>query len=107
VTNAGPEDSRFGMWARVLEPGDTMEISVDPKFSASLADLSSTLHLTYLDQGNGSILVSTGGKEMTAQCEDSGEWRQTSMELNGSVRQISIRAEGAPATLHMVEITRD
>ena len=44
VVNVGPEDQRFGAWARILPAGETMQLELDEPFVASLSDHPSLDH---------------------------------------------------------------
>jgi hypothetical protein len=100
------EDERYGMWARVLQPGDIMRLALDEAFSESLQDDKPMVRATFLDKGKGSIKVSATGMTVTTSCTDSGKWRTANIRIDGAKianmykgGRLSIEAVDEPATL--------
>jgi hypothetical protein len=113
VKKSGPDDQRFGAWARLLPRDQTMQLVLDDTFAACLATQPAELRVTYLDRGTGSFDIQAAGQTFHAQCSDSGRWKTSAWKLSRQVfgkadsgAHISLRALGADLTLHMVEIIR-
>ncbi len=110
----GPDEQRFGAWARLLPRGQTMQLTLDDAFAASLATQTAELRVTYLDRGTGSFDIQAAGQTFHAQCNDSGRWKTSAWELSRPVfgkddarAHMILRALGADLILHMVEVTRN
>jgi hypothetical protein len=113
VKSVGPDDQRFGAWARLLPCDQTMQLVLDDRFAASLATQAAELRVTYLDHGTGAFDVQASGQTFHAQCSDSGRWKTIAWELTRPVFpktdasvHVSLRALGADLTVHMVEVVR-
>lgn len=113
VKKAGPDDQRFGAWARLLPRDQTMQLVLDDTFAASLATQTAELRVTYLDRGTGSFDIQAAGQTFRAQCGDSGRWKTIAWELSrpafrktGSGAHLRLRALGTDLVLHMVEVSR-
>ncbi len=110
VENVGPTSSRFGMWARVLQPGDTMQLQLNPLFLKSLGSNDATIHLIYLDEGNAKLQAIAGDKTFNFDCTNSGQWKDQSFKINpssiqpGASAHITLQCTGNPITLHMLEV---
>ena len=109
----GPDEQRFGAWARLLSRDQMMQLVLDETFVASLATQAAELRVTYLDRGTGSLEIQAAGQTFRAQCADSGRWKTATWQLqnpvfekNSSGAHVSLRALGAELILHMVEVTR-
>jgi hypothetical protein len=108
----GPDDQRFGAWARTLPAGTPLEFSLDDAFARSLAPGKPLLRVTYLDRGTGVFTVQAAGREFRVQLGDSGRWKSVQFDIargqltaNAAGAHLSIRGE-RDVTLHMVEVLR-
>ena len=113
VKKAGPEDQRFGAWARLLPDGQTMQLMLEDRFAASLTAQTAEVRVTYLDRGTGAVEVQAAGKTFRTQCTNSGRWKTAAWELSrpafakdSSGAHLRLHALGAELTVHMVEVTR-
>ena len=113
VKNAGPDDQRFGAWARLLPRDETMRLVLDDAFAASLATQNAELHITHLDQGTGSFDIHAAGQTFHAQSNNSGRWKTIVYELSrpdfgkdDSGAHVRLNARGSDLTLHMVAVAR-
>jgi hypothetical protein len=113
VVNVGPDDQRFGAWARVLPAGQSMRLKLDDDFAESLRDQASRIHLTYLDQGRGTCRLETGATVMEVQRKGSGRWQTASIDIppgglisDNAGAHIRLTASTSPIHLHMVEVER-
>ena len=113
VKSVGPDDQRFGAWARLLPCDQTMQLVLDDRFAASLATQAAELRVTYLDSGTGTFDVQAAGQTFHVQCSDSGRWKTVARELprpvfpkNDASAHVSLHALGADLIVHMVEVAR-
>ena len=102
----GPDDQRFGAWARTLEKGGAAVFAPDADFARSLAGKGATLRVIYLDRGEGSFAVDAAGQKFRQPLGGSGRWKTAEFRLGGgALGEIRITA-GEDLTLHMVEVAR-
>ncbi len=99
----GPDNERFGAWARTLAKGDLAKFQLDPDFARSLSN--ATLRVTFLDQGPGTFKVRAGGKTFQEKWSGSGRWKTAEFQANPAGESITIEAD-AELTLHMIEVRR-
>lgn len=111
VKKMGPDEQRFGAWARLLPRDQNMQLVLDDTFAASLATQTAELRVTYLDRGAGSFDIQAAGRTYHAQCSASGRWKTLAWELSRPVfgkddsnAHVSLRALGSDLILHMVEV---
>jgi hypothetical protein len=74
VVNIGPDDQRFGAFARILPAGETMSFSLNPVFVRSLESNTVEVRVTYLDDSRGSFDVRVGEEDHLAAKMGSGNW---------------------------------
>ena len=113
IVNVGPDEQRYGAWARVLPAGQVMQLALDADFAASLDGARVTVRVVYLDTAEGAFDVLTAGSEQRQHLQGSGRWRELRMKVPAEPfrskptdARIRIRAVGAPIHLHMVEVQR-
>ena len=111
---AGPDDQRFGAWARLLPGTETMRFVLDQTFAASLNAQTTELRVTYLDQGTGAFEVKAGDQKFTTHCTNTGRWKTTLWNMppalykqDDSGAQVSLQALDADLILHMLEVVRN
>lgn len=111
IINIGPDDRRFGAWARRLPPKESLSVEVDAAFAASLNG--ACINVVYLDDHAGSFTVHVAGETFRVKMSGSGEWKTETVALNSTRRSlwrrnpcISVCAGNAPVFLHMIEVTR-
>lgn len=113
VVNIGPEEQRFGAWARVLPAGESMQLGLDPVFAASLANGDVVIRVVYLDEADGALHIRLPDHIARQKLTGTGQWREfivqgsgMTLAQNRSGEQIEIQANDAPIHLHMVEVQR-
>ncbi|TWT78779.1 Beta-galactosidase [Planctomycetes bacterium CA13] len=113
VVNVGPDDQRFGAWARVLPAGESVRLKVNQVFVDSLPDRGSRMNVTYLDQDVGRLHVSVGDQSMDVVCRGTNRWQTASLEVpSGKLNadhdgsHLRLTATESPIYLHMVEVER-
>ncbi|MCL4401400.1 MAG: beta-galactosidase [Acidobacteria bacterium] len=112
LEKAGPDDQRFGAWARLLANGKTAGFAMNGDFARSLEGHAATVNVIYLDRGRGSFATGCGGKKFTTVLADTGRWKTATFTLDRAAfqpaaggAQITISAD-TDLTLHMVEVRR-
>ena len=116
LDNAGPDDQRFGRWARAIEGPGQMLFRLDPQFAASLRGNPCRIRLVYLDDGTNSLAIhwDEAGKPGARAVQKSGmgRWKELLIDvpeagfgagLDGADIQLS--GEGRNV-FHMVEVLR-
>jgi hypothetical protein len=107
VEKAGPDDQRFGAWARVLKKGAEARFTLDPEFARSLRGRTPSLNIVYLDRGRGSLVLRYSGKRSDWPIEDTGRWRTATLPVeNTSFTDDIVVTADTDVTLHMVEVRR-
>jgi len=113
VVNVGPDDQRFGAWARRLPARDIMRIALDEAFADSLQGTTPQVKVVYLDEPGKRLDVSMAGRTETVNMIGTGHWQMASFDVVGSSLQpdsagthIQLRTGKDPIHLHMVEVER-
>ena len=110
--NAGPDEQRYGAWARIIPAGGRARFQLDPRFAASLADAAVTIHVVYLDDHSGTFRLDIAGATETVAMRKSGRWQTAEFVISGKdLQKPNDKADFAitsnqPLTLHMVEVLR-
>jgi hypothetical protein len=103
----GPDEQRFGGWARRLEPGTGMVLRLNEEFAASLADGKAVVQLTFLDEEGASGILRCAGSSREVTGTGTGRWQTLSIPVPAwQGNTVSIQAGKSPLTLHMVEVQR-
>jgi hypothetical protein len=112
-TNVGPDDQRYGAWARLLPVNESMRLVLDDTFAQSLEGKHVEVRVTYLDSANGSFVTKVSGQTFSTILAGTGRWLtaafpipQTHLAKDSSGAEISVQASGAAICFHMVEIVR-
>jgi hypothetical protein len=108
----GPDDQRFGAWARTVPGGAQAKFALDEAFARSMDGKNAKLRVVFLDRGVGSFTVRASGREFRGALGDTGRWKTAEFEI-GSARfaadeagaHVAIGSEGG-VTLHMIEVMR-
>ncbi|OPZ17286.1 MAG: hypothetical protein BWZ10_01231 [candidate division BRC1 bacterium ADurb.BinA364] len=110
----GPDEQRFGAWARILPAGASMRLKADPAFLASLPPSGASVNVTYLDEGEGALAVRFGVERHEIALGGSGRWKVASLPASAAAlaggdgaETIVLEARGASVALHMAEILRE
>ncbi|MCX7012376.1 MAG: beta-galactosidase [Candidatus Sumerlaeota bacterium] len=113
VTKVGPDQIRYGGYARRLPAHESMRLKVDGRFLESLKG-SCRLSVIYFDDAAGSpFAVSAGGQTWEAPMKGGAAWQTAGFDMAASAfkpaadgAQIVIQAADAPICLHMATIER-
>lgn len=112
VKLVGPEDQRYGAWARQLPADNSMSFHIDSRFLAVQDEQRLLVRVVYLDAGTGGFEVATPGWHSSRTLTNTGrwqtaEWTVAANDLRTEGRSnITVRALAQPITLHMVEVCR-
>jgi hypothetical protein len=102
----GPDDQRFGAWARTLAGGAEAKFELDSVLARSLADKKATLRVIFFDRGTGNITIQAGGRKFERALAGSGRWQTAEFAIDrAGFTDIAISAT-ADLTLHMIEVVR-
>jgi hypothetical protein len=109
---AGPDDQRFGAWARTLPKGGEAKFALDPEFAASLTGKKVILRVVFLERGAGTFAVRAAGRNFDQALTDSGRWKTAEFPIDRFT--LAATADGAhiaiqaadDLTLHMLEVAR-
>ena len=110
LRDVGPGNQRQGAWARMLAPGNTLVLGMDPRFAESLGKLQ--VRVTYLDSpeaAGSTFTVEAAGHKLTVEREGIGGWRVAVLESTQSQpadARVHIIPDGKPLILHMVEVAK-
>jgi len=109
----GPDEERFGAWARTLPRDGEAKFALDPAFARSVEGKSVVIGVIYLDRGNGMFTVRAAGRKFEQPLGRSGRWRRAAFKIDrvsfasdGNSAHVTIVA-AADLTLHMIEIARN
>ncbi|MCX7015061.1 MAG: beta-galactosidase [Candidatus Sumerlaeota bacterium] len=116
LKNTGPDDQRFGAWARAIEGDGRMVFRLDPAFAASLDGKPSKIRVVYLDEGTNPFTVAwdENGAPQTREVKKtgSGRWKDeliaiAASGLGGKLDGGDVRLTGQGRNVfHMVEVER-
>jgi len=118
VINRGPDEQRFGAWARQVLAGDSLRIALDTNFVQSLGGQPAVLRVIYLDDaslaGTEFDVIHSGGQTLTVLSGGTGKWKELEIsiananfvaDVNGA--HISVVNTGSQTLeLHMIEVRR-
>jgi len=105
IINIGPDNQRFGAWARKLPAGKEIKLALNPTFAASLKG-GAKIRITYLDDGPGGFSVEAGLKAHSVKMKATGRWQTAEFPIVGNSPKIALTAGKSPLLLHMVEVVR-
>jgi hypothetical protein len=114
VTNIGPEDVRYGAYARRLPAQAAMHLKTDARFLQSLGKAGCKLRVIYFDDAaNGSFSVSAGGQTWKVPLHGSKTWETATFDSSAATfpessdgSQITIQNGNSPICLHMLAVER-
>ena len=112
VKNVGPDEQRYGAWARIIPTSGRASFQLDNRFAASLANTKATVRIIYLDDSDGKFSVRVGNQQMAVPMKKSERWQVAEIQVDP---QTFVHRKGAadirltpdqPLTLHIVEVSR-
>ena len=109
VVNLGPDEQRFGAWARRLPPRETMRLKADASFLESLKRSRANVRVIYLDE-DGAFKLQAAGREWDVPLKKSGRWKIFNVTVDGAAmakdNPIRLTAADRFVHFHMLEIER-
>jgi hypothetical protein len=107
IEKAGPDDQRFGAWARLLKKGTKAAFALNPEFASSLAGKPATVNITYLDRGKGQVELRYSGTCSYAPVKDTGRWLTAEFPVGKSAFDSGIALSAdTDVAVHMLEVRR-
>jgi hypothetical protein len=112
VVNIGPDEQRYGAWARRLPAGARMRLTLDAEFAASLAATGAVIRTVCLDDSHGSFEVKINDRVTRTDLTGTGRWREFPWPVpardwsSSKPVPIVIQAGKAPIYLHLIEVQR-
>lgn len=114
VINIGPDEQRFGAWARVLPAGEQMNLKLNQKFLESCKGKSIKVSVTYYDAKGKDFSIIINRIPYVVACKGQNKWQTKVIEMkdgrlntNDKKAHISIQNGSENLYLHMVEVTRN
>lgn len=113
--NVGPDEQRYGAWARLLPANDSIRLTLDEDFANSLRGKPTTVRVTYLRDTTSSSRFTFNGSGVKhpvaiGNQKDWTTWSKvipsTDFQPDETGAHIRLDGHGQGAVLHMVEITR-
>lgn len=109
VGPVGPDDQRYGAFARRYAPGSSARVRLDPEFLRSLSG-DVIVRVVALNEGSATVQIGAGAAREMAASGDRwrvSEFRVRAAELQRDGRaEVEIKAGAEPLTLHLVEVRR-
>ena len=105
ITNVGPDEQRFGAWARKLPAGRQIKLELDRDFVKSLGR-GARIRVAFFDDAEGHFSLQTGRKALPITMNNSGRWQTAEFPFAENTPLIAVTARESPVLLHMVEVVR-
>jgi hypothetical protein len=106
LRKVGPDEQRFGAWARELRQGAKARFRLHPEFARSVEGRQATVQVTYLDRGQGVLEAEWGGSKFSTPLMGSNRWKTASKMVKiAPAGEITISGD-TNLVLHMVEVQR-
>lgn len=103
------DTTRYGLWARKIDPSYPMKLLLDDDFASSLRDgANHVLTIRYKDEGTGHFEINAMGQTSRFNKEGTCDWKVATKNLGPDItgNHIEIKAIETSLIIHMVEITR-
>ena len=113
VTNIGPDEQRFGAWARMLPAKEQMNLQLNPIFVKSCKNKSLQVKVTYYDAKGKDFNIEINKISHLVACKGQNKWetkvikiKDGILKVNNKLSHITIQNGSENLYLHMVEVTR-
>jgi hypothetical protein len=107
VEKAGPDDQRFGAWARELKKGAEARFTLDPEFARSLRRHPAAVNVVFLDRGRGALGLRYSGKLSYWPVKNTGRWIVATFPVDSaSFTDDIVLSADTDVVLHMIEVRR-
>lgn len=115
IINIGPDDQRYGAWARQLPSYETINLNLNELFIESIDAQNVKLKIIYFynQPASDAFVVKASGNEFSIPVFNTGKWEIaeftiTNADFNKDLgSHIVIESGNRPVYFHMVEIIRD
>ncbi|NJL07970.1 MAG: hypothetical protein HC900_06685 [Methylacidiphilales bacterium] len=81
ITKVGPDEKRFGAWARVLPAREEMRLRLDAALVESCKNLKVKVSVTYFDAKGRGFDVIIGGTPYRLECSGQNRWETKGIEI--------------------------
>jgi hypothetical protein len=113
VINIGPDEQRYGAWARVLPAQEEMKFRINTMFLESCKNKNISVSVTYYDEKGKDFKVVINNLSHLVKGEGQNKWNTNVIEINDGMLKaddklshITIQNGSENLYLHMVEVTR-
>jgi hypothetical protein len=113
ITNIGPDEIRFGAWARMLPAKEPMKLRLNPEFLNSCKNSKISVRVTYYDAKGTDFSIVLNNVPHLVTCEGQNKWNTRVIEIKDGIikpddkqSHISIQNGSEEICLHMVEVAR-
>jgi hypothetical protein len=114
ATKVGPDEIRYGAYARTLPGRSALRLKVDERFARSLAKGAGRLNVIYFDDApSEGFKLSASGQTWSVPLRGTKTWQTASFDVASPVilpqtdgAQVVIQNSQKPVSLHMVQIER-
>lgn len=113
VTNIGPEEQRFGAWAKRLTAGNQIRLMLSNIFANSLNGKKAVVRVIYFDDKTGSFETSFSGQSVKTDLQGTGRWKIIELPVaaakflkNENDPHITLTALSGDVAFHMVNVER-
>jgi hypothetical protein len=104
------DNEKQGLWARGVQPGNSMKILMDAGFTFSLNELDTVeVRIWYKDEGTGYLDVKAFGQSFRTLKKGTNKWQllRRAVVIGSLENEIQIIAGESSVILHRVEVCRD
>jgi len=84
LEKAGPEEQRFGAWARRLSAGSRARFRLRASFARSLDGQVAAVSVVYLDHGAGSFAAEFSGRRFQTELKGTERWKTAILPIEES-----------------------
>ncbi len=113
VIKIGPDEQRFGAWARVLPALQQMKFRLNPVFLESCKNKSIRVSVTYYDAKGKDFNIIINNTSHLVKCEGQNKWNTKVIEIKNGILKpdnknanITIQNNAENIYLHKVEVNR-
>jgi hypothetical protein len=113
INNVGPEDQRFGAWAKVLPQGQQMQLMLSNIFANSLNGKKAVVRVVYYDDKKGVFETTFSGRQLKTELKGSQRWKtieipvaSATFDTSSKGSNIILTALSGNIIFHMVNVQR-
>ena len=113
INNVGPEDQRFGAWAKVLPQGQQIQLMLSNIFANSLNGKKAVVRVVYYDDKSGAFETTFSGRQVKTELKGSERWKTIEIPVTSAAfnknkdgAHIALTALSGDIILHLVNVER-